>query len=231
MGRTRGIVLVAGCLLFAAGGRAEERAAGDPASVARSRAHYERVIEELRAADTSSLSSERHAARAEAIERLRRYCEAGDYPVNTVDPESNLPFYLDAAGRRCAVATLLHEMGGEEIVDRMARTDNHAFVSSLAGDPAFEAWLVRTGLTLGETVRIMAPATQGEDLGSTATPSSSGETGTDAPTPLPTPTGPGQPQTPAGEPGPGGPGARGGGAGGAPPRGPAGGGAGGGGCV
>lgn len=222
LGRTRGIAWIAGCLLFAAGGtggRTEEPARGDPASAARSRAHYERVLDELRAADTSRLNGGQRAVRAEAIERLRRYCETGNYPVNTDDPESNLPYYRDDAGRRCAVATLLFEMGGEEIVDRMARTDNHAFISSLSGDPAFEAWLDRSGLSLAETVRIMAPAIQGESLGSPASPGESGETVTTTPTTVAPPATPGQPQTPGGAPTPGGP-TTGGGNGGVPTGGP-----------
>ncbi len=202
------VAALAAGFVAARGARSDDAVVpAEPASVARARAHYERVLEELRAADTTALDAAQRAARATAIEHLQAYCEREDYPVNTDDPASNLPYYRDDAGRRCAVATLLHELGAAPLVERMAQSANHAFVSTLSGDAEFEAWLERNGLSLAETVRIMAPAVQGTDIGAAANPSSSGGTTTSEPTPTwdtstpqsPGPTPGGGPITPGGE--------------------------------
>jgi HEAT repeat protein len=119
--------------------------------------HYRAVVAELRAADMSRLRPEQCEARARVIAELAAYCERGDFGVNRDYPGARVPYFVDAAGRRCAVANLLDKTGCETLVTSVARRQNHAYVAELADDPALAAWLERVGLTLEEAVRIQLP--------------------------------------------------------------------------
>jgi hypothetical protein len=119
--------------------------------------HYRAVVAELRAADVSRLRPEQCEARARVIAELAAYCERGYFGVNRDYPGARVPYFVDAAGRRCAVANLLDKTGCETLVTSVARRQNHAYVAELADDPALAAWLERVGLTLEEAVRIQLP--------------------------------------------------------------------------
>jgi HEAT repeat protein len=77
--------------------------------------------------------------------------------VNRDFPGARVPYFVDADGRRCAVANLLDRTGGEALVTSVASRLNHAYVADLADEPELAAWLDRVGLTLEEAARIQAP--------------------------------------------------------------------------
>lgn len=124
------------------------------AEVERIRAHLARVERELRTRDVSHLSAEQRAARETHIERLREYRERGVFPRNRDFPDRMVPYFVDADGRRCAVAYLIAESGEEELVQRIASTRNHARVRELADIPELREWLESAGLSLEEAARI-----------------------------------------------------------------------------
>lgn len=101
---------------------------------------------------TGSCATQRTVRRL-LLTELRRYRLAGRFPKNPLFSEPT-PFFVDAAGTRCAVAHLL-ELGGEsELVQRIARERNHARVLELVDEPRLVAWLEAAGLTLDEAALI-----------------------------------------------------------------------------
>lgn len=125
--------------------------APDP-EVARIQRHLTTVEAELRAAEVD-LTLGQHAGRAVAIDRLHRYRVAGVFPHNhSLDVRA--PFFIDEHGTRCAMAHLIEEAGGAELVAAVHTTRNNAYVAELAGEPALIAWLDRNGLTAAEAARI-----------------------------------------------------------------------------
>ncbi len=139
----------------------QESAGGDRE---RDRAHYARVEEELLERDVSDLDASRRAERGRIVAELRRYREAGVFTVNTDFPGRRVPYFVDDAGRHCAVANLLRFTGDGELVAAVAGTNNHAWVADLRGVPEFHAWLDRVGLTFEEAARIQVPGFNPSDL-------------------------------------------------------------------
>ena len=58
-----------------------------------------------------------------------------------------MPYFVDAKGVRCAMAHLLEAGGERELVQRIARERNNAFVRDLADESRLLAWLAAAGLT------------------------------------------------------------------------------------
>lgn len=131
-------------------------AASDPLRE-RSRAHYEAVRDELLARPPRDLSEAQLRARKALIATLEAYRERGDFTRNTDFPGARVPYFVDREGRLCAVATLLQASGEGELVNEVARRNNHVWVSELSGEERFSAWLARVGLTFDEAVRIQGP--------------------------------------------------------------------------
>ncbi len=130
-------------------------------SIERWRAHYERVERELLRYEPCGLSSAQRAARAGSIDALRAYRERGDFARQRVDRRALVPQFVDAEGRRCAVAELLHASGRDDLVERVRAAANDAWITDLGGDRAFLGWLQESGLELAEAARIQTPAFEG----------------------------------------------------------------------
>jgi hypothetical protein len=65
--------------------------------------------------------------------------------------------FKDEAGRRCAIAHLIHLDGHDEVVDRYARTKNDVVViDETRGE--LRDWVLTSGLTADEVDRIQKPA-------------------------------------------------------------------------
>src|SRR5688572_22998616 len=143
------------CVLFLLPQSPESDAAE---SLRRSREHYATVERELVGRDVSHLTAGQLQARLELIAALAAYRERGDFTRNPDFPGSRVPYFVDHEGRLCAVATLLHATGEDGLVRRVATTNNHVWVSELAGDESFESWLARVGLGFDEAVRIQGPS-------------------------------------------------------------------------
>ena len=176
----------------------------DPDALARLRQHYDAAIEELVAGDVSRLSTSQVERRLELITVLRSYRERAEFGRNLDFPGARVPYFVDAGGRRCAVAELLHASGEDVLVERVHDGDNHAWIVDLRGDEDFECWLERVGLTLEEAARIQAPPGGYWDYGPGGNPGQPPRSSN--PSGKPTPTaggkygGPGD-TTPAGTPG------------------------------
>lgn len=150
----RGLAIQAGAALFMSGAVALRPGAegADPEAI-RLREHFAVVRRELLARDVSALSSGQRAARAEQIRLLRRYPAEGNFPRNENLP-GRVPYFRDGKGNLCAMAFLIAASGRGDIVDRVARTRNNAYVSGLVDEPGLAAWLDRHGLSLAEAAWI-----------------------------------------------------------------------------
>ncbi len=122
--------------------------------VTRLREHFRIVEAELTARDVSDLSAQQQAARARHIEVLREYARADVFPHNHDYPGKRVPYFRDAHGTLCAMAYLIARSGRQDLVDRVARTANNAYLPELARDPDLRAWLEANGLTVAEAARI-----------------------------------------------------------------------------
>jgi len=132
--------------------------AGRAVEVARIRAHFDSVLQELTVGDRASRGPAQRARRAALLATLRAYRDRGDFPHNYDFPGTAVPYFVDRiTGTRCAVAHLLESTGRGDVVQRVARTDNNVLVHELADDSAFVGWLDAHGLTLAEAARIQVP--------------------------------------------------------------------------
>tara|TARA_R110002072_G_scaffold174303_4_gene329444 strand:+ start:48964 stop:51099 length:2136 start_codon:yes stop_codon:yes gene_type:complete len=130
----------------------------DPAEVLRANTleHYERVESELRQAK-APLSAATLARREQVLDYLHEYRTKAVFGVNAQFPGWRMPHFVDASGRRCAVAYLLDHTGHGHLTDRVAKHANHAWVADLAADAELQNWLTTYGLTLAEAARIQGP--------------------------------------------------------------------------
>lgn len=119
----------------------------------RVQAHLLRAERAASSSHRPGLCATQRAVRRLLLTELRRYRVAGRFPKNPLFAEPT-PFFVDAAGTRCAVAHLL-ELGGEgDLVQRIARERNNARVVELADEPRLVAWLDAAGLALDEAALI-----------------------------------------------------------------------------
>lgn len=121
------------------------------------RNHYADVECELERVDVRALSARQRAERARMIDVLRAYRERGTFGQSVEFPGARMPQFVDGDGRRCAVAELLHASGEDALIEAVRRADNDAWICDLEGDPTFQAWLARSGLSVEEAARIQLP--------------------------------------------------------------------------
>ncbi|MGZ0152092.1 hypothetical protein ACXJJ3_33880 [Kribbella sp. WER1] len=91
-------------------------------------------------------------ARRRNLDVLRAYRKSREYPRNDTGLRST-PYFVDAAGRHCAVGQLMRMSGDHDAVRRIAAGSNLARIGDM--DPAVLAdWTARSGLTKRELARI-----------------------------------------------------------------------------
>ena len=149
--------LLAGALAFSPGARTPAPATHDPVGrrleVARLRAHFDSVGAELHAAQRR-LTPHQEAARATLVGWLREYRDAGEFPRNDRFPHAVVPIFRDSQGTLCAMAYLIERSGRRDLVDRVARTRNTAYIAELADDADLRRWLDSVGLSAAEAGRV-----------------------------------------------------------------------------
>ncbi len=121
--------------------------------VARVRAHLAGAEAEMVSRDVSHLSEAQRLSRALLLEELAAYREDGVFPKNP-DFTEMTPYFIDADGVRCAMAHLLEVGGQAELVAKIARERNNAYVEELADEPGLLEWLDAAGITVAEAARI-----------------------------------------------------------------------------
>ena len=89
------------------------------------------------------------------IARLQEYADAGVFPHNTTSVPA-LHMFEDEAGRRCAVAELLHDDGRDDLVATTVATRNDLAIADVH-EGAMMNWVLSSGFTQEELVRIQLP--------------------------------------------------------------------------
>ncbi len=120
----------------------------------RIKAHFAGALEMLEANGGAGLSAAQRSARAERIADLRKYALRGQFPKNRDFHDRMMPYFVDAAGTRCAVAHLVEQSGDADLVRKIVRNRNNQLVPELAQEPRLVAWLETQGITLAEATRI-----------------------------------------------------------------------------
>jgi hypothetical protein len=108
---------------------------------------------ELRGASTAGLSPQQRQERARNLDLLRAYRLRGEFPENRHDPSRLVPCFIDAAGRQCAVAFLMHASAAEEAARKVAEEANYARIREMHF-PELASWANDSGLTTAELARI-----------------------------------------------------------------------------
>ncbi|CAN5572314.1 hypothetical protein BH11MYX1_BH11MYX1_20020 [soil metagenome] len=114
-------------------------------------------------ADTTDLKAVTHAdlrrvlneERKINLERFHAYRRAKVYPHNSYEP-GRLNVWRDTDDHLCAVATLVHLDGNDELVETIASADNFVKTSTLTDGPLID-WVLTSGFTQEEVVMIQAP--------------------------------------------------------------------------
>lgn len=125
-----------------------------PGEVTRLRAHFRTAQDYLAERDPSELTEAQRRNRRARLAALEAYVARGVFPKNRDFPNRRAPYFVDGAGTRCAMAYLIEESGRGDLVERVARTDNNAYVYELAGDEELLGWLDENGLTVDEAAMI-----------------------------------------------------------------------------
>jgi hypothetical protein len=121
--------------------------------IARVTHHIERAEGHAARRDVSRLGRVQRLVRELLLAELARYRAAGRFPQNH-DFAERTPYFVDASGTRCAMAHLL-ELGGEaELVGRIARERNNAWLRELVDEPRLLAWLAAAGISVAEAAAI-----------------------------------------------------------------------------
>jgi hypothetical protein len=122
--------------------------------ITRVREHLLGAIIAVGSASTADLSPAQQGQRTLLLGELIRYAVAGRFPKNISVPERFGPTFVDHEGTRCAMAQLIDKTGNEGLVDRVARSANHAYLAELALDAELAQWLVEHGLSAEEAARV-----------------------------------------------------------------------------
>ncbi len=128
-------------------------------------AHYAKAADELDAVDVGALTADQRAERKRLIGVLRTFAARAEFNRDPISVGARVPYFRDADGLRCAVAELMHASGEDAFVDKVYAERNHVWMCDLRGDPHFEAWLSRSGLTIEEAARIQGPPHMGVTSG------------------------------------------------------------------
>ncbi|MCB9677691.1 MAG: hypothetical protein H6737_21475 [Alphaproteobacteria bacterium] len=133
-------------------------------------AHLAAVERQLGEASVARLDPARRARREASLGHLRAYVAAGRYPHNHVLPagrerthpvdgafrsgSGRTPVFVDEHDTPCAVAHLMRASGAHDLVERIRRERNTAFVHELSDVDGVAMWVDESGFTIDELARI-----------------------------------------------------------------------------
>jgi hypothetical protein len=143
---------------------ADELARADQARV---RAHLLSALEQVAAAPVSHLAPAQRIKRAQLIEALRAYIDAGRYPKNR-QVAGLSPVFIDEDDTTCAVAQLVIASGHAPLAHAIAEADN--LIDLPAEHAALSSWADDHGFTMAELALIqpsygfLAPFRRNEKL-------------------------------------------------------------------
>jgi hypothetical protein len=106
--------------------------------------------------DTAALRAALVKQRATNLKRFEEYRQKRVYPHNTYQP-GMLNVWKDQDGHLCAIATLVHDSGRDDLVDAIASDQNFVKLADVTSGPIAD-WILTSGLTQEEAVMIQQPS-------------------------------------------------------------------------
>lgn len=114
--------------------------------------HLKWVLDQLRKADISPLSSNQKLNRLLALNLLDTYQKTEIFPVNTMH-EERMPCFRDDNGRLCAMAYLIKNTIGTRAVDEINENNQYSYLLDM-DLPLLTKWANEYGLSLVECATI-----------------------------------------------------------------------------
>lgn len=114
--------------------------------------HLAWVESKLRASQYTSLTAPQRQKRAALLDELHAYRERRMFPRQS-EGRGRLPRFVDADGRHCAVAQLVHASARPELVQQVQDRFEFALIEEM-NLPELDAWAVEHGLTRHELAMI-----------------------------------------------------------------------------
>jgi hypothetical protein len=115
--------------------------------------HLRIVEKELRQTNVDHLSIELQEERRKNINHLNKYWTRGIYPKNVDFSFKMVPYFKDALNTPCAMAYLIEQSGRQDLVDFVAKNNNHVYIKDLQDGPVIK-WINKSGLTKKEAARV-----------------------------------------------------------------------------
>ncbi len=91
--------------------------------------------------------------RVRHLDIIHDYGVAGEFPKNEDFPGQQVPYFVDVHHTHCAVANLMLKDREIDLIQTIAKTNNHIRVREIKDGPAL-AWILRSGFTQEEMARI-----------------------------------------------------------------------------
>lgn len=126
-------------------------------------AHLVRVEQELRNRSVVQMPDALRWQRTQNLEWLSEYRRAGVFPRNGDFVGQRVPYFVDDAGRACAVGYLILASGNEALVESIRTSHNNAKLLDMRSE-ALTRWVAASGLTAQELAAIQ-PSYCGCDIG------------------------------------------------------------------
>lgn len=112
--------------------------------------HLQLVEARLREQTPTSLTAGQQANRAQLLDTLHAYWQAGQFPKNTRHPHRQ-PYFVDDYKTACAVGYLLLSSGERELVGRIRHTHNYSYLHELLPIyPELGQWAAAHGFAADE---------------------------------------------------------------------------------
>lgn len=118
----------------------------------RIREHLRGVELSLRTKPVTNLTPEQRQARTRVLDALHEYWLAGVFPENTRHHGERVPYFIDDAGRACAMAHLIQATGHEDLAARVAGVENNARVLDMKTH--LGPWLAEHGMSADEAALV-----------------------------------------------------------------------------
>lgn len=105
--------------------------------------------------DITALRAALVKQRATNLKRFEDYREKRVYPHNLYAADMR-NVWKDPDGHLCAIATLVHDSGNDDLVDAIANDENFVKLANVTSGPIVD-WILTSGLTQEEAVMIQQP--------------------------------------------------------------------------
>lgn len=117
------------------------------------RAHFGFVLNKLRKADVSHLSTSQLQKREQMIAWLAEYAERGIFPTNKSNTGERRPCFIDDEGRICAVGYLVEKSAGRASAELINSKHKYQYITEMH-DPLLDDWIAQSGLSKEECAMI-----------------------------------------------------------------------------